>query len=129
LLAGGIAGLVVPLLSAEGPSLVDPGSLRKAAICMAMTIAVGVLTQLRLRWVTADFIHQMEERFRSETTALARASSEDELMKAYASSEELLAPNLWQAERRLLVMPFADILFYGTFLLGITSLIHGFLLK
>ncbi len=130
LLAAGIAGIVVPILSTQGSALINPWFLTRVAVCMGLTIFVGVLACAYLRFTSGLYLRELELRFHSENYALANAENTEQAINyALQVVNTVHAGKRERAEFRIGLIVFFDIGFYGIFLRGIVYLIEGFVLK
>lgn len=127
-LAAGVAGVVVPVLHSQ-PTMINQWFLRRAAICMGVTIAIGVLIVFVSRWVHVALMHGFSRRLALREMLLGETPDDEvEVARALQKATDDTAPRLKKFRQVLPWGVVGDLLFYGSFLRGVAYLIEGFVL-
>jgi hypothetical protein len=129
LLSAGIAGVVVPVLLAQGPTLANVWFLRRAVIYFGACIGLGVTLAGAYRWAASLMMADVQSFFSKQNELFARSGgTEQDFFRAFDESQVHFRP----VRQRLLYWMWAgvvgDALFYLTFLRGVAYILEGFML-
>ncbi len=127
LLEAGIVGVVIPLLYAQGPTLVNPWFLRRAVAWLGFSLLIGVLITGVSKWAMVFIMARLQQHVARQNEAIGAGEDEAAIASGLQEVNEAFKP---QAHRLLLLAysgVIGDVLFYGPFLVGLYYLLSGFL--
>jgi hypothetical protein len=127
LLEAAIIGLVIPVLYAQGPALVNPWFLRRAVAWLGVSMFVGVLIAGVSKWAMVFITARLQEQFARQDEAIGAGDDESSVAASLRAANDAFKPEA----RKLLRLAYSgiigDVLFYGPFLAGLYYLLSGFL--
>ena len=126
LLEAGIIGVVIPLLYAQGPALVNPWFLRRAVAWLGFSLFVGVLISGISKWAVVFILGRLQLQFAKQDQAIAEGDDEASISAGLQEINAAFRPEA----RKLLLLTYSsvlgDLLFYLPFLAGLYYLLRGF---